>query len=126
MLYLNSFCSKNVVFIQTVTFLRKKTAGGHTPGLNQRLYLPEMHPEAVCIPRQYASRGSMHPEAVCIPRQYAYIYIYIYIYICIYCLLPIVYCLLPSVSVAILSQGDAPRLLYPTIESIHVRLAPAC
>ena len=25
-----------------MTFLRKKTAGGHTPGLTQRLYLPEM------------------------------------------------------------------------------------
>ena len=42
MLYLRSFCLKNVVFAQTVTFLRKKTAGGHTPGLEQGLYVPEM------------------------------------------------------------------------------------
>ena len=39
MLYLCSFCSKNVVFAQTVTFLRKKkTAGGRAPGLKKRLY----------------------------------------------------------------------------------------
>ena len=42
MLYLGRFCSINIVFAQTVTFLRKKTAGGHAPGLNQRIYLPEM------------------------------------------------------------------------------------
>ena len=41
MLYLGRLFLKNVVFAQTVTFLRKKTAGGHTPGLNQRLYLPK-------------------------------------------------------------------------------------
>ena len=42
MLYLGRFLSKHVVFAQTVTFLRKKTAGGHTPGLEQGLYVPEM------------------------------------------------------------------------------------
>ena len=45
-----SFLQKNVVFAQTVTFLRKKTAGGHTPGLNQRLYLPEMPTFEILMP----------------------------------------------------------------------------
>ena len=34
--------SKNVAFDPKGVFSQKKTAGGHAPGLKQRLYLPEM------------------------------------------------------------------------------------
>ena len=36
------FLQKQISVAQTVTFLRKKTAGGHAPGLKQGLYVPEM------------------------------------------------------------------------------------
>ena len=42
MLYLGRFCMKNVVFAKILCFSGKKTAGGHSPGLEQGLYVPEM------------------------------------------------------------------------------------
>ena len=54
MLYLSRFYSKNVVFNPKGVFSQqKKTPVGHTPGLNQRLYLPEMPTFEILIPNKH-------------------------------------------------------------------------
>ena len=54
MLYLIRFCLKNFVFNPKGVFSQqKKPPVGHTPGLNQRLYLPEMPTFEIIIPNKH-------------------------------------------------------------------------